>query len=331
MNSPLRRSAFPLLAFAFVSLLRATLPDPEAPAMKAAVDHYHARHDAEARTAFEAIAAQEPTNDLAIYYLARLAKRERDWPKVVAHYERCLELAPKKGEYWANVSEAYARMAERDPVFGGLSNIRKCRKAIERAVAVEPESIPFRMGLLEFYKNAPGIFGGSLRKAREQAAEIAKRDPCAGQMALGTLAVYEKNWQAAEQAFTEAAKLAPDRPEPRFALGDLLASTARYDEARAVYEQMLAENSDNFGALFHIGRMAALSGKELDRGEACLRRYLSQPQRSSVLPTHAEAHLCLGEILRKRGDKTGADAEFAEAQRLDPWSKKAKEALQRVK
>jgi len=331
MNLPLSRSLLLLLALTLVSPLGAAVPDPEAPAMKAAVDHYLARRDADARAAFEGIAAQDPTNDLALYYLARLAKRAKDWPNVVAFYERCLELAPTKGEYWANVSEAYARMAERDPIFGGLSNIRKCRRAIERAVVVEPDSIPFRTGLLEFYKNAPGILGGSLRKAREQAAEIAKRDPCAGQMALGTLAVYEKNWHAAEQAFTEAAKLAPDRPEPRFALGDLFAATARYDEARAVYEKMLAENSDNFGALFYIGRMAALSGKELDRGEACLRRYLAQPQRSSVLPTHAEAHICLGEILMKRGNKTGADAEFAEAQRLDPWSKKAKDLLQRAK
>lgn len=298
--------------------------------LQTAIDLYHARRDSDAKAALEAIFAKEPQNHAALSYLARLAKRRKDWDEVIERYEFCLRLAPNNAEYWANASEAYARKAQRDPVFSGLPNIRKCREAIVKAVELDPETVQYRVGLFEFYRAAPRLIGGSMKLAREQLAEIAKRDAGTARMLEGKMALDEDDWAEAERAFRAAAELQPEKLEPRIALAELLIRQKKYGAAREFFAQLLESTPDSFLARYQLGRLAALSGEDLERGESCLRTYLSQPQRSSLLPTHAEARLRLGEILLRKGDRASAKQEFAEALKLEPWSKDAKKAVASV-
>ena len=287
------RSSLLLLLLLLPPCARAAT-DPASPAWKAAMELFAARQDADAQVAFESMLKTDPSDHRALYQLGRLAKRKNDWARVTALYERCTQLAPNEATYWSDLGEAYGKLTKRAGFFEQLSLAGKCRAALEKSVALEPDNLELRMGLIDFYKQAPGIAGGSTSKALAQAAEIKKRDAYTGAMATGNLYLYDKDWADAEQAFKEAARLKPENLDPPFALGQMFAARGRYAEAFDLFEDLLARNPGNFGALYQVGRTAALSGQRLERGEAVLRTYLSQPQRAANLPTHAQAHAPAG-------------------------------------
>ena len=315
-----------LLACLVPPFLAMAGPAP-APSLDAAVALYTARRDAEAQTALDALRKAAPDDPRVLDYLARLARRRNDWPAVSELYEQCTRLAPDSAAYWAALGEARGSLARRAGIFERIGLAHQCRDALEKAVALAPDNLTYRDGLVHFYLDAPAVAGGGADKALAQAAEIARRDAFACAMATGSIRQDEEQWEEAEQSFREAARLKPDELLPVLALGRLAIERGRYDDAFAQFAAVLAKQPDNPAALFETGRTAALSGRQLDRGEAGLRQYLAQPQRSSNLPTHAQAHLQLGRLLVRKGDPASARAEFTEALRLDPGLKEAAGAL----
>ncbi len=229
----------PLLALTILASTRAAEPALLSPELASAHAHYTARRDADAKAAFAAILAANPNDAVAEYYLGRLAKRTKDWERVAAHYERCTRLEPANALYWADLGEAYGKLAGKASIFRQLGLARKCRSALETAVELAPEEIEYRRGLAEFYEKAPSIAGGGHGKALAQAAEIAKRDPFAGAMTTGSIEAHARNWPQAEAAFRDAAMLRPESAEPQVALGDMLLRAGRKDAARHAFETAL--------------------------------------------------------------------------------------------
>jgi tetratricopeptide (TPR) repeat protein len=301
-----------------------------APEFAAALELFHARRDDEARAALTALLRRDPRNHEAEYYLGRLAKRQQDWKAVAEHYERAAALNPNNPLYWVDLGEAHGMLAQRASMFGALGHARKSRAALEKAAELAPDDIAIRLGLVAFYRQAPGIAGGGIDKAHAQADEIIRRDAVRGHLAKGGLYQHEKKWAEAERSFREAARLAPESLDPPFALGQLNVLRENWSGAFAVFEEVLEDHPDNLAAMYQIGRIAALSGQRLDRGEAMLRRYLAaDPVRG--LPPPAAAHLRLGNIATHRGDREAARAAFEQALTLDPGYKDAAEALAKLR
>ena len=329
----MRRFLLPLIAALAPLAAFCAEPLPAAPSadLTAARELYVARRDAEAQAAFERILAIDPASHEAVYHLGRLAKRRGDWTAVAEFYEHCTRLAPTNALYWADLGEAYGKLAGKAGILRQLGLARKCRAALEKAVELEPENLEYRHGLLSYCEKAPAIAGGGRDKALAQAAEIAKRDPYAGALATGSIHARAENWAAAEIAFAGAAKLRPAATEPLAALGLLYAEQKRYADALVQFDQVLARDPDHLASLYQVGRVSALSGLNLAEGEAALRRYLAQPAHPSGQPTNAHAQLRLGDILARRGASAAACAAYEEALRLEPGLKPAAEALAKLK
>jgi tetratricopeptide (TPR) repeat protein len=91
---------------------------------------------------------------------------------------------------------------------------------------------------------------------------------------------------------------------------------------------VLRQSPDDYMALYHIGRCAALSGEQIERGIAALRRCLAVPAPAGDgKPRAADVHYRLGNLLEKKGEAAGARAEYAEALRENPDFRPAKVAL----
>jgi Flp pilus assembly protein TadD len=84
------------------------------------------------------------------------------------------------------------------------------------------------------------------------------------------------------------------------------------------------------GLHYAYGRTAALAGTNLERGEKSLRLYLEMPEGEGRAP-HPSAHVRLGMIHERRGEKELARQEFKSALQLDPDQPEAKDGLKRVK
>ncbi len=103
-----------------------------------------------------------------------------------------------------------------------------------------------------------------------------------------------------------------------------------FDEAFEIFEQMIADSSENWSALYQIGRTGALSGKNLDRAEACYKLYL-QNERGPNNPSLASTHCRLGMVYEHKRQKDLAGKEYRAALKLDPELEQAKKALKKLK
>jgi len=170
---------------------------------------------------------------------------------------------------------------------------------LEEAVRLDPNLLDARLDLVRYYVVAPRIVGGSAKKARAQAAAIAKRDAALGAFASGYIDYRQKSFGPARQRLREAVRLARTAQTKALALtwlGWLSQETQQYDDAFAAWEELLAVDPTRVDALYEIGRTAVFVHRERDRGEEALKRYLAS-KRTEEMPSEEEARKLL-EALR---------------------------------
>lgn len=203
---------------------------------------------------------------------------------------------------------------------------------LEEAVRLDPNLMDARLDLVRYYTVAPRVVGGSLKKARAEAARIGKRDAALGAWAQGYIAYRQKEYGPARHKLQQAAREAKDARSKALALtwlGYLSQETQQYDAAFAAWASLFATDATRVDALYEVGRTAVFANRELDRGEQALRQYL-QSRPAADMPTVADAHAQLGLLLEKRGDVPAARKELETALRLDPKVKYASDALDRL-
>jgi tetratricopeptide (TPR) repeat protein len=213
----------------------------------------------------------------------------------------------------------------------GALSVSRVKAELEQAIALDPLNLEARQDLAIMYRAAPGFLGGSNAKAAEQIAFIRRHDPALASQLDGDFLFADKKYDAALAAYEESARL---HPGPMIHVRISLAYQQKKDwtQAFAALDRALAIGPNFPFALYQVGRSAALSGYELDRGEKCLRTYIAMPMREDLEnPSIAAAHFRLGNILEKKGDPAGARAEYETALKIDPKQKLAREALAKLK
>ncbi len=261
--------------------------------LTAARELFDARRYAEAQPRFEALLEAEPHNTTVLLHLGKLAAKRRERELAVDYLKRAVELEPQNAELQFEYGAAASFYAGTlGTSFGALREAHRGRKAMERSVELAPDNLMFRQGLLEFYAAAPGIAGGSMRKAYAQADAIAERDPDQGAFARANL-------QRAED----------DHAGALTTLGGIL------DRA-----------PDNYFALFQFGRCAAESGLELERGLAALRHCLELPAPDKGAPP-AYVWWRIGQIQSRLGEIAAAREAMQQALALMPNESRIQEEL----
>ena len=93
---------------------------------------------------------------------------------------------------------------------------------------------------------------------------------------------------------------------------------------------MLAAKPDEMRAHYQIGRAAALSGTQLDRGERSLKLWLARPPEDAGTTTRSGAHYRLGMVYEKQGRRDLARAAYEAALRIDARNEDARKALEKL-
>jgi tetratricopeptide (TPR) repeat protein len=262
------------------------------------------------RTAFASLYAGDKKFDAAVaefgddhaagnFFVSQFALRRDDTERAVEFGEKTVTLAPGNAAYQAGLGDAYGRSAQKAGVMSfrtpGLA--KKCLAAYQRAAALAPDNVDYHQKLFEFYREAPGFLGGGADKALAEAATIKRLDPMRGRIAF-------VNFYAADK---------------------------KYDRALAELDDALRTTPDDYVALYHVGRLAAMSGQFLDRGAAALRRCLEFTPSAPNSPSHAAAQWRLGNILEKKNELAAARSAYEAALKLDPNFKAAADALKKLK
>ncbi|MCX6951665.1 MAG: tetratricopeptide repeat protein, partial [Verrucomicrobia bacterium] len=162
---------------------------------------YEERRYTEARTAFRALAGDQPDSVELNFYLGRLALWFDDETAALAHLGQAARTAPDDARVQNALGDAYGLAAQKAGLLAKLGWARKCLAAYERAVALNPREPAFRWSLVGYYCVAPRLAGGGCEKAYLQAAEIRRLDPMGGRIALATLHLVERRPAAAFAEF----------------------------------------------------------------------------------------------------------------------------------
>jgi len=299
------------------------------PELAQAIQLFEARKFAEAKAALQSIVRLDPRSSQAAYYLGRSYFNQEEFDDAASWLEKAVGLDSASSVYHQWLGRAYAQRAIRASLFKRPSLARSVRQEYEKSVALDPENLEARFDLIQFYLVAPGIMGGSTEKARAQAAEIAKRDALKGHRASANIFEAEKKLGDAEQEYLAAVQTNPQSKEARFWLGLFYQGQNRHDKALEVFEAMLKMDPSDAGAYYQIGKIGAISGKNLERAEECLKLYMQRepPEGNPPLPW---AHYRLGMVYEKKGRKDLARQEYEAALKLQPGHKEAKEALKKL-
>ncbi|HJT18254.1 MAG TPA: tetratricopeptide repeat protein [Thermoanaerobaculia bacterium] len=136
---------------------------------------------------------------------------------------------------------AYGKLAMQSSILRQAMLAHRTRDEFERAVSLDPDHVRARFCLVQYYTLAPNFMGGSIDVARQQAAEIAKRDAPWGHRAEAFIYGHLKN----------------------------------YAMAASELEQAVAADPSHMPTLFEVGHLAAISGVDLHQGEQALQRYIA--------------------------------------------------------
>jgi tetratricopeptide (TPR) repeat protein len=193
---------------------------------------------AAARKLLEPQAAREPNSARWAYALAHIAnaeaeqargdadKRKSKRKEALEHFERAAELQPGDADtqFWLG-SASFDRVDDVG-MLSQMSLASQGRKALEKAIAIDPNHVGARLGLAQFFLEAPGVAGGSVAKARAQGDALlaipGKRGEFQGRMLLAGIAAHEEDWAEMSRQFTAAETAAGEGADPAAALRSLV-------------------------------------------------------------------------------------------------------------
>lgn len=289
----IRRAFLALIPLGF-ALTAAAEPSADFAAARALFD---ARQNAEAETAYAALAKQHPANPEPLRCLGHLALRRDDADAAVTWFEQAVALAPDDAETHRSLGDSFGRKAQKAGMLSKFGLAKKCLAAYERAGALDPSSVRIRESLFNYYVNAPAIAGGGKDKARAEAEVLQRLDPARGALAFAALHQAEK----------------------------------KFLEAIDAYDVYLKSNPDDAYVNYLVGKLCDTNGIAPERGLAALRHCLELPELAPPgAPKHQHAHWRIGNLLKAQGDLAGARAAYETSLKLDPKFEHAANALKEL-
>ncbi len=290
---------------------------------------------AEARTTFTALLDSEHAAT-AHHHLGRMDLAEGSFDASQGHLKRAAELEQDVADhrYWLGM--AYLDDLQQASVFRMRGLAGKAREALHEAVDLDPDHVDARTALGEYYMYAPGIAGGSKKRALEQATELLSRDRRAGYLLTARIHAEKGDRPMALEWFQATQRSFPHDPEALYHVGMFFQEEEMWDDAFDAFEaaatQPAAHDEAEWvrGALYQIGRTAVFSAVHVDLGIAALTEFnerFAQP----VDALTAGGHWRLGMLYEMRGDRDLARAAYQSALRIDPDAEEATKGLKRLR
>jgi tetratricopeptide (TPR) repeat protein len=141
----------------------------------------------------------------------------------------------------------------------------RIRESFAKAVELQPEVFNHRVGLMQFYLNAPGIAGGGIDKARELARVTEAKQPEQARALRAMIAIYEDKFDDAEKLLW-AVQPGNDnalRSAVYASLGQIAVQrlgNKQPTQAQALFERLMQSDPSRAFAVYGLGRVKSESG-----------------------------------------------------------------------
>ncbi|WP_439153015.1 tetratricopeptide repeat protein [Winogradskyella sp.] len=246
---------------------------------------------------------QNTEDEQAMELLGNAYGHEKKWDEAIEQYKTLTEREPNNANYQYKYGGALGMKALSVSKLRALGIIGDVKSAFLKAAELDPKHIDTRWALVELYISLPGIVGGSISKALKYANELEKLSKVDGYLAKGYVYKYDDQPELAEKYYKLAIKVGgsvtcyekltnfyEDQKQPEKAI-DNLESAQKKHQRNAMHYQ--------------IGKVCADYNIQLDKGEKCLKAYLSNHSAKDGVPK-AWAYYRLAQIYKHKNNKTAA-------------------------
>jgi tetratricopeptide (TPR) repeat protein len=322
-------------------------------------------HFKRARALAEERFRSDPKDPETLWLVSSVKQAWNDYPAAIDAAEKAVAADPKSARYHMRLADALSDEAMKASKIHALGFAHRIKKEIETALTLDPQNVEGLRWLMQYYLQAPSLFGGDKTKARAIPDQIMRIDPVEGYFAQIELARFDKQFPLVEGLYRKAVEARPADYEAQLRLGNFCtySDIKKYEEAEsharearrinpdrvAAYnllaavlvrqgkwtelDRVLADSEktipDNLAPYFHAASHCVSMNQELPRAEQYIRKYLGQ-EPEPHMPGHAAAHWRLGQIMEKQNRKPEAISEYQAALKIDPNSP-AKQDLKRLK
>ncbi|MFP4847177.1 tetratricopeptide repeat protein [Winogradskyella sp. PE311] len=244
-----------------------------------------------------------PNDKEAIELLGDAYGQQKKWDGAIEQYEALTKKEPNNANYQYKYGGALGMKALSISKLKALGIIGDVKKAFLKAAELDPKHIDARWALVELYVSLPGIVGGSNSKALKYANELQNLSKVDGYLAKGYVYEYDDEPELAEKYYRLAIKVG--------------GSVTCYDKLTTFYEKQnkpekaisnleAAQNKLQRNAMhYQIGKVCADYNIQLDKGEKCLKAYLSHHSSKDGVPK-AWAYYRMAQIYKHKKNKTEA-------------------------
>jgi len=166
------------------------------------------------RVAHERLAV-DPLDGAAIHALARRAidsevGSEDLRNQAMTKIEACLAARPKDGLCRLAYGQVFGVVIRSQSTFEAMGSVTKIVDSFEAAVAADPSSYDARESLVTFYIRAPGMAGGSMRKAYKNTDDFARINPDYAKLLVALIALEENDLPKAEAQLAKLPEVSAD-------------------------------------------------------------------------------------------------------------------------
>lgn len=322
-------------------------------------------HFKRARALAEQRFRSDPKDPETLWLMSCVKQAWKDYGSAIDSAEKAVAADPKSPRYHMRLADALSDEAIKASKLRQLGFAHRIKKEIETTLALDPRNVEGMRWLMEFYLQAPGLFGGDKTKARAIPGQIMQVDPVEGYFAQIELARFDKQNDRVEGLYRKAVEARPSSYDAQLRLGNYCAfqDIKKFEEAESHVREALRIDSDRIGAHSLLAAVLVRQGKwteldraladaekaipdnlapyyqaaahclsmnqELPRAERYIRKYLGQEPEPNM-PGVADAHWRLGRVLEKQNRNPEAISEYQTAFKMNPNSP-ARQDLKRLK
>ena len=244
-----------------------------------------------------------PEDKDAIEILGDAYGHQKKWDEAIEQYKSLTEKEPNNANYQYKYGGALGMKALSISKLKALGIIGDVKQAFLKAAELDSNHIEARWALVELYVSLPGIIGGSNTKALKYANELQILSKVDGYLAKGYVYEYDDEPELAEKYYRLAIKVGGSvtcyekltnfyegQNQPEKAIGNL-------EEGH----EKLQRNSMHY----QIGKVCADYNIQLEKGEKCLKAYLSNHSSKDGVPKEW-AFYRLAQIYKHKENKVEA-------------------------
>lgn len=224
-------------------------------------------------------------------------------------------------------------------IFSALGYAEKSVNSFTKAVELEPDSIKYRKGLMQFHTGAPSIAGGDLDIAKVQVEKIKLLDPKAGLEAEINYELSQDNDALAAALLQQAKQTYKELPDFFFLAGMVQQQKENYQGAIEELTLAISKNAEaqdsvvaRYNALYQLGKTCILAKSNIDAGIKALQEYIDEAPDLDGLSPKSWAEFRLANLMALNSQKSEAKTIYLRLAKTDDkrLAKQAKKAAKKI-